>query len=492
MSAGISLCPKALPAVITVPLIEFDTNNIWRYDINNGDRLGTGWETVGYDDSTWYFGPAGLGLDTSINGVPIRTTLPYMQDSAPSYFRKHFYLPQTNGVILSLRDVVDDGAVYFINGREVFRHNVSPGVLTFATRATMAQQDPTPIQGPFILPATNLVAGDNVMAVLVVQAGSASSDLEFAAELTAIIPEAPNTPPTVEVPPLQDALVGHILQVTNRAFDSDVPAQTLVFSLEASAPMWTSINPTNGVFQWVPTQSYGGKTNYIRIIVSDDGIPSLSTTGILTVVVNHYVEPILGGAVVTAGQSTNVMLGMFASVGVSNLAFTLEYPLGRLSGLALSNLNPRLATGSVQTVSATQALLNASAGLAIPLVGTQTVAELVFGTLSNQPSAFVPLTIADFRAKRTNGIEIISPVVARSHVAIVGAEPLLETAYTTGGQINLTAFGPIGTTNRIETTSDPASGAWNPWQSVTMTSLMQRLPPVSASNQIRFFRIVRP
>ena len=37
----------------------------------------TGWETVAYDDSAWPEGPAGLGLDVSVNGVPILTPVGY-------------------------------------------------------------------------------------------------------------------------------------------------------------------------------------------------------------------------------------------------------------------------------------------------------------------------------------------------------------------------------------------------------------------------------
>jgi hypothetical protein len=190
--------PTIVPLPQTIQLIGFDTNNEWKYDINNGDRFGTGWETVGYDDSAWLLGQAGLGLDSSANGVPIVTPLPYLADSAPVYFRRHFLLPSgTNGVVLTLRDVVEDGAVYYINGQEAFRHNVNPGTLTFATRAAANQTDPTPIQGPFNLPTTNLVPGDNVIAAVVIQSGNTSSDIELAVELTATIPAFSVGPPII-------------------------------------------------------------------------------------------------------------------------------------------------------------------------------------------------------------------------------------------------------------------------------------------------------
>ena len=183
----ISPNPLIVPIRPTMQLIGFDTDNEWKYDINNGDRTGTGWEAVGFDDSTWPAGPAGLGRDVEGNAVPIRTDIPYMTNGVVAYFRKHFTLPgATNDVILTLRDVLEDGAVYYLNGREVFRNRMPAGAVNFATLATGAP-DPTPITGPFTLAATNLVSGDNVLAVEVHQSAANSTDLELAVELLATI-----------------------------------------------------------------------------------------------------------------------------------------------------------------------------------------------------------------------------------------------------------------------------------------------------------------
>jgi hypothetical protein len=194
--------PTIIPLRQTIQLIGFDTNNEWKWDLNNGDRFGTGWETVGFDDSTWPSGPAGLGLDASANGVPILTPLPYLADSAPTYFRRHFFLPTgTNGVTLTLRHVIEDGAVYYINGQEAGRFRVGAGTLTFATRSSAAAPDPTPIEGPFSLPTTNLLPGDNVIAVVVIQSGATSSDIELAVELSATIPGFSVGAPTISAHP---------------------------------------------------------------------------------------------------------------------------------------------------------------------------------------------------------------------------------------------------------------------------------------------------
>jgi len=189
--------PSIIPVVSTVQLIGFDTDNEWKYSLGHtaaSNLHGTGWEAPGYDDSAWLSGPAGLGRDTGQpNGVPIRTLLPYTTDEATAlnvttYFRKRFYLPSTtNGVILRLRDVVEDGAVYYLNGQEIFRNRMPGGPVSFVT-TTPSASEPQPISGPFLLPSTHLQPGENLLAAEVHQNGLDSSDMEFAAELLAEIP----------------------------------------------------------------------------------------------------------------------------------------------------------------------------------------------------------------------------------------------------------------------------------------------------------------
>ena len=193
-----------VPVRPTVLLIGFDVNNEWKYDINKGDRTGTGWEAVGFDDSDWPSGPSPLGLDVSAGTPPqpaIVTPLAYAANGVVTYFRKHFELPSsTNGLVLTLRDLVEDGAVYYLNGQEILRNRMPAGQVDFATFAVNAPE-PTPPTGPFMLAITNLFPGDNVLAVEVHQSSAASSDLEFAAELAANIASYSAGPPSITAQP---------------------------------------------------------------------------------------------------------------------------------------------------------------------------------------------------------------------------------------------------------------------------------------------------
>src|SRR5205085_2301312 len=82
---------------------------------------------------------------------------------------------------------------------------------------------------------------------------------------------------------------------TNSATDADLPANTLTYSLDAGAPSGASVNPTNGVFVWTPSEAQGPGTYTITNRVTDNGSPSLSDAKTFTVTVNEVnVPPVLG------------------------------------------------------------------------------------------------------------------------------------------------------------------------------------------------------
>ena len=73
---------------------------------------------------------------------------------------------------------------------------------------------------------------------------------------------------------------GALVVVTNTATDSDIPANGLTYSL-TNAPANASINSSSGVFSWQTTEVDGPGTNTINVIVTDNGVPSLSILDLL-------------------------------------------------------------------------------------------------------------------------------------------------------------------------------------------------------------------
>ena len=81
------------------------------------------------------------------------------------------------------------------------------------------------------------------------------------------------------------ALKGHLLVLNFSAVDSDIPVQTLTFSLTNSPPDAT-VNPTNGSFSWTPSGAPGTITNSITVIVTDNGNPPRSDSKSFLIVAN--------------------------------------------------------------------------------------------------------------------------------------------------------------------------------------------------------------
>ena len=93
-------------------------------------------------------------------------------------------------MVVCLRPFIDDGAVYYLNGVEVFRLGMPNVPVTYATLANRTVDD-AGFEGPFYVCVTNLVNGDNVLAVELHQQGLGSSDLTFGTELGLLLTVAP-------------------------------------------------------------------------------------------------------------------------------------------------------------------------------------------------------------------------------------------------------------------------------------------------------------
>jgi hypothetical protein len=79
--------------------------------------------------------------------------------------------------------------------------------------------------------------------------------------------------------------IGQTLTLTADGADSDVPAQTLTYSLDAGFPMGASIQSSTGVFSWTPTAAFAATTNVITVRVTDNGVPIRSASSTFRVIV---------------------------------------------------------------------------------------------------------------------------------------------------------------------------------------------------------------
>ncbi|MBI9019078.1 MAG: lamin tail domain-containing protein [Phycisphaerae bacterium] len=163
----------------------------WKY-LDDGSDQGQGWFAVDYNDEFWQSGLAELGYGdtqiTEIGYIDTDTEKSGIQKNAASYFRKHFNVADVGALsYLSLKVKMDDGAIVYINGQEIGRHNMPVDDLTYQSWAlgNIADEDEFYPIGGQILPDV-LVEGDNVIAVAIHQFKDSSSDVSFDLELKAV------------------------------------------------------------------------------------------------------------------------------------------------------------------------------------------------------------------------------------------------------------------------------------------------------------------
>lgn len=189
----------------------FDLAGVWSYSTNNFD--GVNWMDPGYNDSGWPSGPGLLWVDTRAGGPnaavqPKQTQMPSNAVTGfpfvTYYFRKHFqFAASPAGAGLAFSNYIDDGAVFYLNGVEIYRTNMTraPAAIwnTNLAAAYNCGGDATcpalfTLSGSLLAP---LVTGDNVLAVEVHNYSARSPDITFGCALQALLPGT--EPPALRV-----------------------------------------------------------------------------------------------------------------------------------------------------------------------------------------------------------------------------------------------------------------------------------------------------
>ncbi|MFI5380704.1 MAG: lamin tail domain-containing protein [Tepidisphaerales bacterium] len=173
----------------------FGVNQVWKYQ-NTGNLDAVQWRAPAYNDSAWASGPGVLYHEERMPANLQGTALPnYTSAQITYYFRTHFTSNTTpdNTTHLFLANVyVDDGAVLYLNGREIWRTYASqltawPGYPTYGQLAESHEFDGPVLQSIDIdlsqFSPNPLLKGDNVLAVEVHQVNNASSDIVWGCSL---------------------------------------------------------------------------------------------------------------------------------------------------------------------------------------------------------------------------------------------------------------------------------------------------------------------
>ncbi len=283
--ANWAAAPAGSVGPTNAPLTLLTFTNGWRYQ-QTANLDGVNWIAPGYSDAAWPSNRALFYVEDAALPEPKNTPLTIGRTTY--YFRTHFNFSGQPGTVgLKLRTVIDDGAVFYLNGVEVFRPGMDGGAINYSTLATNLVGDAA-WDGPFTIPAGGLLTGDNVLAIEVHQATTNSSDIVFGCELTTepssvvakYTPGAPNSGraalPTFPAVWLNEVLPNNVNGMTDRFGDRDpwvelYSANTNAFSLGG---FYLTDTYTN-LMKW-PFPAPVTLTNRQHLVVWLDGEPGES------------------------------------------------------------------------------------------------------------------------------------------------------------------------------------------------------------------------
>ncbi|MBI1842152.1 MAG: hypothetical protein HYR88_15050, partial [Verrucomicrobia bacterium] len=406
---------------------------------------------------------------------------------------------ETFANLVNTAPVIGDAPTQVVDEGDLFR---------FAPTVTDADQPPQTLTwslveaplGAVVNPASGVVTwltgeshgpSTNTFTLNVSDNGSPS----LSDEITfAVIVNEVNTPPALALLAGATIREGQLMVVTNVASDFDLPAQRLSYRLGPGAPAGASIDSATGVFRWRPAEFQGGTNYLIAMIVSDDGLPSLSATQTLSVVVRDVRSDFLftvGSTNAFMGDSGFVPLQLVSSADLTNLTFVLDVDESRLSGLSVQSLAPGIGS-SFQPMGANHSQIRFTAGAGAPLHGPVTLGRLNFAALSNAHSAIVPLTALGVEGAQDNGALLTRPGVVNGRVFVLGDEPLLYAREATNGARSLVLYGrPDGhyviESNRGLSVFDP----WALWRELDLSGPYVIFEDVERVDPKVFYRAYR-
>jgi hypothetical protein len=270
--------------------------SVWKY-LDTGVDLGTGWVAPAFDDSGWAAGPAQLGYGDGDEATVVGFGPNANNKYVTTYFRRAFNVPVPSAYVsLSLRMLRDDGAIVYLNGTEIFRSNFPQGPFNYLTFAPNAGDDGAVFQATNGIPASLLVAGNNVVAVEIHQATPQSTDISFELELTG---STVNNPPSVSInsPANNSAFTAPAnITITANGSDSDGSVAKVEFYQGATKLGESFTAPFTFSWTAVPVG------NYQLVAIATDNLNSRATSAPVNIFVTASTAPTIASVVPPAGN----------------------------------------------------------------------------------------------------------------------------------------------------------------------------------------------
>ncbi len=266
--------PDTPPQFERTALVEM-TSDKWRYNATGAD-LPADWasQTHDVDGQQWVQGQGLIGFETSSLAFPINTELTRPSNNDPRfvtyYFETNFELTADDlGRIdvLELTHMIDDGAVFYLNGQEFHRFNVPSGEITSQTEAVRSTRNAEPF-GPITVPKELLRVGTNVLSASVHLSTPSSGDVVFGAELT----RGRQVSDLIPGRPFRERNEEEWIELYNKGTQPvDLTGWTLRDGVQFDFPAGTVVAPGEYVVLAANADFLAGKYPAIRIVGQFDG-----------------------------------------------------------------------------------------------------------------------------------------------------------------------------------------------------------------------------
>jgi hypothetical protein len=179
--------PLGLPQLpLPAPETYMTLGQTWKFDDSGGD-LGTDFAASAFDDSAWKSGAGLLGFESRELPDPgLQTTEPAINKGIVTYYlRAPFeFNKEPLGSEIVIDHILDDGARFFLNGKELGRTRLPAGTIDATTVATKVPNEGVVEESAIVADGSSaLVKGANVLAVDLHNESASSSDLVFGINL---------------------------------------------------------------------------------------------------------------------------------------------------------------------------------------------------------------------------------------------------------------------------------------------------------------------
>ena len=286
----------------TVARAEFSVvprGSLWRFYYNG--PVATNWMNPAFDDRTWLTGPGQLGYGEGDEQTVVIDDPGY---EPTVYFRHSFIVTNRNSIsTLTLRMLVDDGAVVYLNGLEIIRRNMPGGPVDFNTKAVLnIETNENQFLQWGVFPWL-LTANTNVLAVEVHQHAAGGSDCSFELELIANIPA---TTPQVSITSPADATItnGPQLRLETSSSDGDGHITRVEFYTNGVYLGATMTEPFSFIWTNPPPGRYGLRARAF------DNLGSYENSELIRVQIGNLSTPVglLRGPYIQSGSSTSMVV----------------------------------------------------------------------------------------------------------------------------------------------------------------------------------------